>query len=152
MSEAQAKMSKGPFDVDRTIPLRPVSADMFEEAVRHMNAFESVIDAHIDRRGQLRIRYDATSVGIRDIERLLDESGVGRLSNAWWRLKSAWYGFLDDNARTNAHSSGGACCNRTPTPWSGAGPSRLFQKNRKVASVRSTAASCDMNPRSTATA
>jgi hypothetical protein len=119
MNESQAKMSKGPFDVDRTIPLRPVSADMLEEAVRHMNALESVIDAHIDRRGQLRIRYDASSVGIRDIERLLDESGVRRPSNAWWRFKSAWYGFLDGNARTSAHSSGGACCNRAPTLWSG---------------------------------
>ena len=119
MSESQARVSKGPFDVDRTIPLRPVAADTLEEAVRHMNAHESVIDAHIDRRGQLRIRYDATSVGIRDIERILDETGVGRLSNAWWRFKSAWYGFLDGNARTNAHANGGACCNRAPTPWSG---------------------------------
>ena len=119
MSASHVMEDKGPFDVDRTIPLRPVTADKLEEAIRHMNALEPVIDAHIDRRGQLRIRYDASSVGIRDIERLLDESGVGRLSNAWWRFKSAWYGFLDDNARSNAHSSGGACCNRAPTPWSG---------------------------------
>jgi len=119
MSEAQAKMSKGPFDVDRTIPLRPVAADKFEEAVRKICALEPVVDAHIDRHGQLRIRYVASSVGIRDIERLLDESGVRRPSNAWWQFKSAWYRFLDDNARTNAHASGGACCNRAPTPWSG---------------------------------
>lgn len=119
MSETHAKNSKGPFDVDRSIPLRPVAADTLEEAIRKVSALEPVIDAYVDRRGYLQIRYDASSVGIRDIERLLDESGVGRLSNAWWRFKSAWYRFLDDNARSNAHSSGGACCNRPPTPWSG---------------------------------
>lgn len=119
MSESQEKESKGPFDVDRTIPVLPVAADTLEEAIRKVTALEPVIDAHADPRGQLRIRYDASSIGIRDIERLLDESGVRRPSNAWWRFKSAWYRFLDDNARTNAHSSGGACCNRAPTPWSG---------------------------------
>lgn len=112
-------MNKGPFDVDRTIPLQPVAADTLEAAVQKICALEPVIDAHIDRHGQLRIRYDASSIGIRDVERLLNESGVGRLSNAWWRFKSAWYDFLDDNARTNAHSSRGACCNRAPTLWSG---------------------------------
>ncbi|MHB1084869.1 MAG: hypothetical protein ACYCZA_08515 [Thiobacillus sp.] len=112
-------MSKRPFDVDRTIPLRPVAADTLEQAIRKMTTLESVIDAHADPRGPLRIRYDASRVGIRDIERLLDESGIGRPSSAWWQFKSAWYRFLDDNARTNAHASGGACCNRAPTPWSG---------------------------------
>lgn len=119
MSEPHAKDSKGPFDVDRSIPLLPVAADILEEATRKVSALEPVVDAYADRRGQLQIRYDASSVGIRDIERLLDESGVGRLSNAWWRLKSAWYRFVDDNARSSAHSSGGACCNRPPTLWSG---------------------------------
>ncbi len=80
MSESQAKASKGPFDVDRIIPLRPVVANTLEQAIRKITALETVIDAHVDLRGQLRIRYDASSVGISDIERLLDESGVGRLS------------------------------------------------------------------------
>lgn len=119
MSESQAKTEKGPFDVDRTIPVLPVAADSLEEAIRKMTSLEPVIYAHADSHGQLRIRYDASSIGIRGIERLLDESGIGRSFSAWWRFKSAWYRFLDDNARTNAHSSGGACCNRAPTLWSG---------------------------------
>ncbi|OYW37108.1 MAG: hypothetical protein B7Z35_10815 [Hydrogenophilales bacterium 12-61-10] len=119
MSEPHAKNSKGPFDVDRSIPLLPVAADILEEATRKVSALEPVVDAYADRRGHLQIRYDASSIGIRDIERLLDESGVGRLSNAWWRLKLAWYRFVDDNARSSVHSTGGACCNRPPTPWSG---------------------------------
>ena len=119
MSEPQAKVGKGPFDVDRTIPLRPVAADTLDAAVQKMRAIDSIIDVHIDRRSHLRIRYDASSIGIRDIEPLLDEAGTGRPSSLWWRFKSALYRFLDDNARSNALSRGGACCNRPPTPWNG---------------------------------
>lgn len=121
MDKAQAnmKVSKGPFDVDRTIPLLPAAPERIEKAIHKISVLEPVTDVHIDRRGQLRIRYDASVVGIRDIERLLDESGVGRPSNVGWRFKLAWYRFLDGNARSNALSKGGACCSRPPTLWSG---------------------------------
>ncbi len=112
-------MNKGPFDVVRILPLRPVATDMLDSAIRKLSAFEPVLDVHINRRGRLRICYDASIVGLRDIERLLDESGVGCASSAWWRFKSALYRFLDRNARSNALSGGGACCNRPPTPWRG---------------------------------
>lgn len=115
----KVKPGKGPFDVDRTIPLLPAAANALEEALLKMSAIEPVTDARVDHRGQLRIRYDASIVGIRDIERLLDESGVGRPSSTGWRFKSAWYRFLDGNARSNALSKGGACCSRPPTLWSG---------------------------------
>lgn len=42
MNEAQAKMSKGPFDFDRTIPLLSVFADTLEVALRKISAIESV--------------------------------------------------------------------------------------------------------------
>ena len=45
----------------------------------------------------------------------LDKAGIACASGAWWRVKSAWYGFLDENAHANAHSQGGACCNRPPS-------------------------------------
>jgi len=106
---------KGPFDVSRKIPLAPAAAEALQDAVRQLTAVDSILDAHIDRHGQLRISYDSASVGIRDIEALLDETGVARAAGAGWRLKSAWYRFLDENARANARSQGGACCNRPPS-------------------------------------
>lgn len=112
-------MSKRSFDVDRILPLRPAAADRLDAAVRKLSALEPVLDAHINRRGQLRIRYDASIVGLRDIERILEESEVECPANAWWRFKSSWYRFMDRNARSNALSGGGACCNRPPTLWSG---------------------------------
>lgn len=116
MSETRKKEKpdKKPFDVSRKIPLVPFAAEKLQDAVRQLTALDPILDAHIDRRGHLRISYAVSHIDIRDIETLLDKAGIARASASWWRLKSAWYHFLDGNARANAHSQGGACCNRSP--------------------------------------
>lgn len=117
MSETRekGKEDKGPFVVARNIPLAPVSAEKLQDAVRQLAALDPILDAHIDRHGHLRISYAASHIDIRNIETLLDKTGIARASGSWWRLKSAWYQFLDENARVNALSQGGACCNRPPS-------------------------------------
>lgn len=116
MSETRekGKVDKGPFDVSRRIPLAPGAAEKLQDAVRLLTALDPILDAHIDRRGHLRVSYAASHIDIRDIEILLDKAGIARASASWWRLKSAWCRFLDGNARANARSQGGACCNRPP--------------------------------------
>lgn len=106
------------FGVRRTIPLADVGHEKLEEAVQSLRAIEWVGDLRVDGR-RLRLRYDASAVNFRDIERLLDELGLQRATGLWWRCKSAWYRFLDTNARSNALSRGGACCSRPPSPWRG---------------------------------
>ncbi|HUW28635.1 MAG TPA: hypothetical protein VMV97_08490 [Sulfuriferula sp.] len=118
------KPSKGSFAVTRKIPLAPAAAEKLQNAIQQLTAIETIIDAHVDRHGQLRISYDASSVGIRDIEALLDKAGIARTSGFWWRLKSAWYRFLDENAKSNARSGGGACCNRPPSMPGGSSDTR----------------------------
>jgi hypothetical protein len=120
----KAKADKGPFDVTRKIQLAPAATEKLQDAVQQLTAIETIIDAHVDRHGQLRISYDASSAGIRDIEVLLDKAGVARASGFWWRLKSAWYRFLDENAKSNARSGSGACCNRPPSAPHGSGDTR----------------------------
>jgi hypothetical protein len=107
--------SKGPFDVSRKIPLAPVADEKLQAALKQLTAIEPIINVHGDARGCLRITYDASCVGIREIEALLDKAGIARAPGFRWRLKSAWYRFLDENAKSNARSSGGACCNRPPS-------------------------------------
>jgi hypothetical protein len=116
MSEMQpkAKKQKGPFDVSRTVLLAPASAERLNAAIQRLKNIEPIIDAGMDQHGRLRISYDASCVGIRDVEELLDEDGIGRASGLWWHLKSLWYRFLDENTRSNALSKGGACCSRPP--------------------------------------
>lgn len=105
----------GPFDVSRTILLAPVDAEKLQEAVKQLRSVEAVLSVEAGPRGQLLISYDSSHVGMHDIEALLDKAGIARPPGAWWRLKSAWYRFLDQNAQANAHSQGGACCNRPPS-------------------------------------
>lgn len=114
-TQEKAKTGKGPFDVTRKILLAPAAAEKLKDAAQQLMAVEPIIDARVDQRGRLRISYDASCVGIRDIEALLDKAGIARASGAWWWLKSVWYRFLDENAKSNARSEGGACCNRPPS-------------------------------------
>ncbi|MFH1820123.1 hypothetical protein [Thiobacillus sp.] len=123
------KMDKGPFEVTRKIPLAPAAAEKLQDTVLELTAVDSIFDAHVDRQGQLRIVYDAASVSIQDIEALLDSAGIARTTGAWWRLKSAWYRFLDENAHANAISQGGACCNRPPLGSGISGDAGKMERN-----------------------
>lgn len=123
------KMDKGPFEVTRKIPLAPAAAEKLQDTVLELTAVDSIFDAHVDRQGQLRIVYDAASVSIQDIETLLDSAGLARATGAWWRLKSAWYRFLDGNASANAISQGGACCNRPPLGSGISGDAGKMERN-----------------------
>lgn len=104
----------GAFDVERRIPLAAVAMGQLQEAVRQLRAMEPVNDAQVDKRGRLRIAYDASRIGLREIEEMLDESGIARATGFWPKLRLAWYRYLDENARANARSGSGACCNRPP--------------------------------------
>ena len=115
---------KGPFDVKRKIPLGHANPDNLKAAIGQLKAIEPIIDLRLDQQANLRIIYDASCVSIRDIEKLLDDSGIPRASGLGWRLKSSWYRFLDDNARSNALSKGGACCSRPPPGAGDAGKVR----------------------------
>lgn len=116
----KSKMAgKGSFDVTRKIPLANSAREKWADAARQLLVIEPIHEAKIDQHGQLRIRYDASCIGIRDIEKLLDELEIARTSGVWWRMKLGWYGYVDENARINAYSSGGACCNRPPSVYGG---------------------------------
>lgn len=109
----------GPFDVSRVILLAPVAAEKLQEVVRHLRSVEALLSAAAGSRGRLLVSYDSSHIGIRDIEAILDEGGIARASSSWSRFKLRYYRFQDDNARSNAGPSRGACCNRPPAPWSG---------------------------------
>lgn len=81
MSASHAMEDTGPFDVGRTIPLLPVTSGTLDEAVSKMGAIKSIKNVHIEGRGQLHIRYDASNPGISDIERFFEESEIGHSTN-----------------------------------------------------------------------
>jgi hypothetical protein len=103
------------FLVRRTVPLAEAPAAP-EASLNALRAIEPIVEASVAGR-TLRLRYDASCVGFADIERLLGEAGIVPARGLAWRWRSAWYRFLDANARSNAQSGGGACCSRPPSPW-----------------------------------
>jgi hypothetical protein len=104
--------------VKRTIRLADAQSEKLAQAVRTLRAMEWLSDVGLDGES-IHVRYDASCVNFSDIERLLDEAGVPRPASFGWRCRSAWYRFVDGNARSHALSRGGACCSRPPSPWRG---------------------------------
>ncbi|MDA8093123.1 MAG: hypothetical protein M0T84_04295 [Betaproteobacteria bacterium] len=102
------------FAVTRTLPLAPHAAETLDRALDKLRAATGIIEARLARPVSLVLRYDASAIGIREIETRLQEAGIACNATLGWRLKSAWYAFVDGNARSNAASTGGACCNRPP--------------------------------------
>jgi hypothetical protein len=112
-------MNKSAFELSCKFPLVNSAKAKWQEVARKLMTIEPVLDAQVDLRGILSIRYDASTIGMHDIETLLNELGVPRKTNAWWKLKLAWFRYVDENAQANAHASGGACCNRPPSVYGG---------------------------------
>lgn len=103
------------FEVRRTIPLASATAGDMRNVLRQLGGLEGIKLTSFDEgTRQLKISYDAARIGLADIRDLLREAGVREPSSLMWRLKAAWYGFVDTNAKANARSTGGACCNRPP--------------------------------------
>jgi hypothetical protein len=124
------KQTNRAFDVSRKIPLAPVAAERVQDVVCQLRAIEPVIDAQVDQRGQLHISYDASCIGVDDIEALLDKSGIARAEGFWWKLKLGWYRFVDENTKSNAHSGGGACCNHPPSEYRGSSDAGKIRSGR----------------------
>jgi hypothetical protein len=92
-----------------------------ENLARAVKMLETIdwIDAVCVHGTRLHVRYDASAVNFGDIEGLLDAAGLYPPVRLSWRCRSAWYRFLDANARSHALSNGGACCSRPPVTRQG---------------------------------
>lgn len=110
------------FTVTRTIPIVAAASGHVERVIESLENLEPVAYARVTGSDRLQVRYDASCFGFRELEHLLDDAGIVRPFGLWWRLRAAWYAFVDQNARSNARSGGGACCNRPPGLGGGNGP------------------------------
>ncbi len=106
------------FVVSRNIPLKPFDEKALREAISDLSQRDMIVGARTVSGNRLHVTYDASCVGIRDVEAWLIDAGIAIEPGFSWKMKSAWYAFLDENAKSNARFSTGACCNRPP-PGSG---------------------------------
>lgn len=88
------------------------------ERLAHMAGVNRV---DIGATSSLKVDYDAALIGYGEIEAAVDAAGLVRRKTLAWRLRGAWYRYLDENIRANARSRGGACCSRPPPGAGGDG-------------------------------
>lgn len=122
----KAEIGRLAFEVTRKIPLAFSARVRWQNAASKLLAIEPIHGASIDQQGRLRINYDASLIGISDIESLLDELGIERDTSLWWRIKAGWYSYVDENIKTNACSSNGVCCTRPPSVYG------ISRQSRKI--------------------
>lgn len=80
-------------------------------AVEQLRQVPGIIEAGIaPGAGRLRVTYDAAVLDFAGLMRALEQAGVPLQHRRRDRIRAAWYGYLDHNARGNAASTGGACC------------------------------------------
>ncbi len=60
----------------------------------------------------LIVRYDVLCLTYGLLQQALLEGGASLHNGLGQRLRAAWYGYVDDNARHNAGARGGACCSQ----------------------------------------
>ena len=78
MSDIAGGTNDSPFVVSRNIPLKPFEEENLLEVIRNLMARDLIIGVHADSPNRLHISYDASCVGIRDIETWLEEADLHR--------------------------------------------------------------------------
>ncbi|MEO8417388.1 MAG: hypothetical protein ABI475_01505 [Methylophilaceae bacterium] len=63
---------------------------------------------------KLTLAYDTAVVSFSAILAQLMQAGIYPVDTRWFRLKSAWYDYTDQNAAEQAHAKPKGCCNRAP--------------------------------------
>lgn len=124
MSEKHQEKPNSAFVVHRSLPV-PGVHDQSSTQVIHdcLGELEGVQEVDIDlARKKVRVVYDAGQIGFEAIEKVLIDAGYPLADNGWVRFKTGWYRYVDENARANAQSKGGACCSN---------PSDIYAKRHK---------------------
>lgn len=69
---------------------------------------------HIDHGSDLMARYDASRIKFNQILEQLPTLGVVVKTSRWFRIKAAWYDFVDTNIASQTNERPKPCCNRIP--------------------------------------
>lgn len=108
---AARKINKA-FVVDRTVSVPGIYCDRCDKVIHEsLSGMAGLIEIEVNKdQKSVRLVYDSAQIGFDHIEKALSDAGYPISDSRWSRFKSARYRFMDENARNNAHSSGGNCC------------------------------------------
>lgn len=122
--ETVSTQTKNAITVRRTVKVPMMQCEHCVQTIRECLAGLAgmqQVDINLAHK-QIRLIYNAAQLGFADIEAALVTAGYPPAHNRWSCIKSAIYSYLDENARVNATSKGGACCSN---------PSDIYAKRHK---------------------
>ncbi len=111
------------FSVHRSLALPDMSTDNRQKIEACLSGLPGMQQVEMDlERRKVSLTYDAAKLSFWSIELALTEAGWPPANGRWTRMRYAWYRYLDENARANAETKGGACCSN---------PSDIYAKRHK---------------------
>lgn len=102
--------------VSRSIRLSNLERDS-TRAVQALDTLPSVTSV-TQGTGSLRVLYDPSRIDYAAVQATLHTAGVELPAGRWARLKTAWFSYLDGNARANANAGTGSCCSNPTDVYS----------------------------------
>lgn len=124
MAKLTKKNDESIFAVHRTIVVRGLNSEhdsrMIRQYLERLKGMSRVV-CNVERQ-RLTLVYDAAQLNFRTIEDALVASHHPVSETRWARLKAGLYRYLDENAKANMASKGGACCSN---------PSEIYARRQK---------------------
>ncbi len=109
-----AKQSNSSADdtVTRVIPIETIlSQAQLQVLAPKLN---QLVSLKLNRRGHLKVRYDAAIVGFTQVLLQLQQLGIKVRDSRWFHIKTEWYNFVDNNVASHANTRPKLSCNRVP--------------------------------------
>ena len=102
--------------VERHLKLEPCETEAIESAVAEIDGLFGLDCVSFDATSRvITLAYDATRLGLDNIEKVLDKHGVD-IGHGWWtHFKENFYGFVDQNMKENAVHEPWSCHQNPPT-------------------------------------
>lgn len=98
------------FLVRRTIRLTGALSAEQESVLRELDGVLAIEPKSDSCR--IAVRYNTARTTYKVLLQALQSAGASVHKGVIQRLRTVWYGYVDDNARRNAESTGGACCSQ----------------------------------------
>lgn len=98
--------------VFRTIPTDPIE---FQASIQHLEScLKNQVHLELKPGGTLRVRYNAVEIGFDRVLEQLQQLGITPRNTQWFRIRAAWYRYVDANVAAQAKMRPKPCCNRVP--------------------------------------
>ena len=91
-----------------------LTIDSARRILARLRAMDGVMEVVGGEKLDIRVTYDLQCTDFAALLTALRKEGVEPSPSRWFRLKAAWFQYLDETGRENAHLPAPPCCNQPP--------------------------------------